>query len=112
MEDQQPFPASEPPPPAPAFEPTYQPTYAPTNTLAIVSLVLGIGSFVLALGPLASVPGIITAYIARGQIAQRGEGGAQLALWGLVLGYINVGLAALTLIGGVLAAIAFAVTHH
>ncbi len=107
MEQQQPYSTPEPPYSAPP----YGSAYAPTNPLAIVSLVLGIGSFVL-LGPLASVPAIITGYIARSQIEKRGERGSQLALWGLVLGYVNAGLAALTLIGGILAAIVFAITNH
>jgi hypothetical protein len=107
MEQQQPYS----PPQAPYPAPAYATANPPINVLAIVSLVLGIGSFVF-MGPLASVPAIITGYIARSQIARRGEGGSQLALWGLVLGYVNVGLAALTLIGVVLMAIGYALTHH
>lgn len=103
MEQQQPYPAPQPP--------YTEPTSVPVNVLAIVSLVLGAGSFVL-LGPLASLPGIITGYIAKSQIARSGERGSQLALWGIVLGYINVGLAALTLIGAVLAALGYALAHH
>jgi hypothetical protein len=108
MEQQPSFPQPQPPYPAPAYG-SAAPT---TNVLAIVSLALGIGSFVLALGPLAGVPAIITGYIARNQVAQRGESGDQLALWGLVLGCVNAGLTAFMLIGVVLAAILFALVHR
>ena len=82
-------------PQSPAAAPPYGSQYAPTNVLAIVSLILGAGSFVLLpFGPLASLPAVITGYIARSQIARRGERCAQLALSGFVLGYINLGLTA------------------
>lgn len=84
--------------------------YAPTNVLAIVSLIFGIGSFVLLpFGPLASLPAVITGHIARSQIVRRSERGAQVALWALILGYINLGLAALVYVSG---AIVFALASH
>jgi Domain of unknown function (DUF4190) len=108
MEQQPPFPQPQPSSSAPA----YGPVTAPVNVLAIVSLALGVASFALALGPLAGVPAIVTGYIARNQITQRGESGDQLALWGLVLGYVNAGLTAFMLVGVALAAVLFALVHH
>jgi len=104
MEQQQPYFTPQPH----AAAPGYGSRYAPTNVLAIVSLVLGAASF-LALGPLASVPAIVTGHIARGQIAHRGEAGARLAFWGLILGYINLGLIALVFVAG---SIVFALAAH
>ena len=56
----------------------------PTNMLAIVSLVTS----VIGLG----LVGIITGHIARGQIRRSGEGGAGLALAGLIVGYVVTAL--------------------
>src|SRR5205823_9168117 len=54
----------------------------PTNAMAIVSLVLGILGLVLFFG-VASVPAVITGYIARKQIRERDEDGDGIALAGL-----------------------------
>jgi hypothetical protein len=106
MEQLQPYPTRQPRDAAPP----YGHESAPTNVLAIVSLVLGVGSFVLVpFGPLASLPAVILGYIARSQITHRREGGAQLARWGLVLGYINLGLTALLF---VLGAVVFALASY
>lgn len=62
-----------------------------TNTMAVVSLVAGIISWVGA--PLvAGIVAIICGHVARKQIkaSYGGEGGDGLAMIGLVLGYINV----------------------
>ncbi len=98
--------------------PTRQPIYiqAPkTNTLAIVSLVLGIGAFVVGifLPFLMQLGAVICGHMARGQIARSGgqEGGDGLALTGLILGYIGLaifGLVALVLGGSILALIGLA----
>ncbi len=56
----------------------------PTNTLAIVSLVTSI----LGLG----LVGIVTGHIARSQIRRTGQGGAGVALAGLIIGYIVTAL--------------------
>ncbi len=52
----------------------------PTNTLAIVSLVTSILGL--------SIIGIVTGHVARGQIRRSGEGGAGIALAGLIIGYV------------------------
>ncbi|MDN5823125.1 MAG: DUF4190 domain-containing protein [Micrococcaceae bacterium] len=65
-------------------QPIYQqPVPAQTNVLAILALVLGLFTGIL---------GIVFGHIARSQIRSTGEGGAGLALAGLVIGYVWVGL--------------------
>ncbi len=63
-----------------------------TNTLAIVSFV---SSFVI------SIVGIVTGHMALRQIRRSGEGGRGLAIAGLVIGYVFVGLTVL-FVGSVL----------
>ncbi len=74
--------------------PVYPPQQAyaadqPTNTLAIVSLVAGIGSYVI-LPVIGAIIAVITGHMARGQIRRTGEGGSGFALAGLILGYIHL----------------------
>jgi len=69
------------------------------NTLAIVSLILGILSCLGCLC-LAGVPAVICGHIAKKQIAQGQGGGAGLAKAGLITGYIGI---ALTLVAILLA---------
>ena len=69
------------------------------NTLAIVSLVLGILSVIGCLC-VAGLPAVICGHMARKQIAQGQGGGAGLAKVGLILGYIGI---ALTLVAVLLA---------
>lgn len=71
------------PPPVPRIE---------KSTEATASLVFGIASFVVLLGPLAAIPAIICGHIAIRRIKRargplKGEG---LAIGGLVLGYLNM----------------------
>jgi Domain of unknown function (DUF4190) len=67
-----------------------------TNTLATISLILGIGQILL--GILAGIPAIIFGHMARRQIRQTGEQGAGMAMAGLILGYIGVALAIIGII--------------
>ena len=77
---------------------TYQdyqrpPVYQQTNSLAIVSLVAGIVSYFL-LPLIGAVTAIITGGIAKRQIREssgqmKGRG---MANWGIILGWINIGL--------------------
>ncbi len=79
----------------PAYPPQQPGPYAvarPTNSLAIVSLVAGIGSYVV-VPVIGAIVAIITGHMARGQIRQTGEGGSGLALAGLILGYLHLALA-------------------
>jgi hypothetical protein len=91
-----PPPAVPPPPPAPAA--TQQ---VPTSGLAIASLVLGIGGLTL-LPLLGSVLALILGYMARKEIRQRPDEltGDGLAIAGIVMGWIAVGLAVLGLLFG------------
>lgn len=62
---------------------------APTNSLAVVSLVSGILSWVLC--PfVGAVVAVITGHVARGQIKTSGEAGGGMAVAGLVLGYVHL----------------------
>lgn len=71
----------------------------PTNTLAIVSLVSGILSWIF-FPVLAAIVGVITGHMARREIrnsygAQSGDG---LALAGLVISYANLALSCVSLL--------------
>ena len=72
-------------------------TGAHTNTLAVVSLVAGIGSFFAHVVPgiggfTVSLIAIITGYMARQQIKQTGERGMGMATAGIVIGVIHLAL--------------------
>lgn len=67
------------------------PASRPTNVLAIISLV----SSLVWLCGIGSIVAVITGLLARGQIRQRNEGGAGLALAGLIIGGIGVVLTVL-----------------
>jgi hypothetical protein len=64
-----------------------------TNGMAIASLVLGI----LWIYWIGSILALVFGYIARNQIRQRGEAGGGLALAGIILGWVGIGLLALAL---------------
>ncbi len=94
--------------------PGYPPQYAaarPTNTLAMVSLVAGIASFVI-VPILGALVAIITGHMARGQIRRTGEDGSAAALAGLILGYIHLALVAIALVVLIVVGIAFAALFH
>ena len=63
-----------------------------TNGLAIASMVLGI----LWLYWIGSVLALVFGYIARNQIRERGEAGNGMAVAGIVLGWIGVGVLGIT----------------
>ena len=74
-----------------------------TNTLAVVSLVTGIGSFFAHIVPgiggfTVSLIAIITGYMARQQIKQTGERGMGMATAGMVIGAIHLALIGLLVI--------------
>ena len=106
-------------PPPPAAGPTPPGGAAlvsrPTNTMAIVSLVAGIAGYVIPHPFIAGIVAIITGHMARKQIRQTGEGGAGLALAGLILGYVHLALSVLFVIALILLVvgfIAFGATHR
>ena len=77
---------------AQAAAPTYVAApYSPTNVLSIVSLVTGILGFSFA--PfLGSIAAVITGHIALHQIKRTQEQGRGMALAGLIMGYVVLGL--------------------
>lgn len=98
MSDATPPPASpEPsytPPPAatPAYSAPAAGAPAKTNTLAIVGLIL---AFVF------SLAGLIVSIIARGQIKRTGEGGAGLALAGIIISIVGIVIGAIVIIANI-----------
>lgn len=67
-----------------------------TNSLAVASLVCGIGQFLVPLPT--SILAIVFGHVARGQIRRTGEQGDALARAGLVLGWAEVVVVALVLV--------------
>jgi hypothetical protein len=78
---------------------------AKTNALAVVSLVAGIANFVLLFG-VGAIVAVITGHIALRQLRTNGENGRGLALTGVILGWVGVGL---TLLGVIFFVIWFVV---
>ena len=75
-----------------------------TNTLAIVSLATGIGSFFAHIIPgiggfTVALIAVITGYMARKQIRQTGESGMGMATAGMVIGIVHLVLIVLAVIG-------------
>ena len=93
--------------PSPYVPMPYAPA-APTNTLAIVSLVAGIVSWVLC--PfVGAIVAVITGHVARGQVRKTGEAGGSLAMAGLVLGYVHLAAFAVVILIWVLLLGGFAI---
>jgi hypothetical protein len=91
----------------PAYPPQQPESYAvarPTNTLAIVSLVAGIASYVF-LPIVGAIAAIVLGHMARGQIKRTGEGGSGFALAGLILGYVHLVIAAIAIVVIVIVAV-------
>lgn len=76
----------------------YTPAGTRTNTLAVVSFVTGIGSFVAHIpipgfgGFTVALIAVVTGYMARKQIGETGERGMALATAGMVIGAIHLAL--------------------
>lgn len=100
---QQPVPPVPPVPQQPSLPP--QPVYytqpvapmyvapaaaLPTNTLAVVSMIFGIASWVV-LPIVGAIVAVITGHIAVGQIKRTREGGRGMAIAGVVLGWVQLG---------------------
>ena len=66
----------------------YQQPRPGTNGLAIASMVLGI----LWLYWVGSILALVFGYVARGQIKQSGQGGDGMAIAGIVLGWVGIGV--------------------
>jgi hypothetical protein len=76
---------------------------APTNTLAIISFLASLGSFVAHVIPgvggfTVALVAIITGYMARNQIKQTNEQGLWMANAGIIIGFIHIGLIVLAVL--------------
>ena len=98
-------PAYQPAPPpgaVPYGQPPYGYPYVPprrTNGFAIASMVLGI----LWLYWIGSILALVFGYIARNQIRERGDAGNGMAIAGIVLGWVGVGVIAIAVVVGIVA---------
>jgi hypothetical protein len=75
-----------------------------TNTLAVVSLVAGIGSFFAHIIPgiggfTVALIAVVTGFMARKQIKETGEQGMGMATAGMIIGIIHLALLILLVIG-------------
>jgi len=80
-----------------SYPPPYQ-SVPQNSTTAIISLIAGICG--LTVFPfLGSVIAVITGHMAKGEIARSGGalGGSGAATWGLILGYVGIGLSVIGL---------------
>ena len=94
-------------PHTPGLQPQGVGTAGQTNSLAIISLVAGIGSFfahiIPGVGGLAvALVAVITGYMARNQIKQTGEQGMGMATAGMIIGIVHLVLIALGVIALIL----------
>lgn len=77
--------------------PIYTPAANKTNSLAVISLVAGIGSFFAHIVPgvggfTVALVAVVTGYMARQQIRASGEQGMGMATAGMVIGIIHLAL--------------------
>lgn len=84
-------------PHTPGLQPQGMGTTGQTNTLAVVSLVAGIGSFFAHIIPgvggfTVALVAAITGYMARNQIKQTGEQGYGMATAGMIIGIVHMAL--------------------
>ncbi len=97
-----PTPPPPPPPPAPFGQPPapsgYRPSRPGTNGFAVASLVLGIAQIFLCF--IGTILALVFGYIGKSQIDRSGgtQGGRGMAVAGIVLGWVGVGLGALWVI--------------
>jgi bacteriorhodopsin len=93
------------------------PPVAKTNVLSIVGMVLSLfgllnviswGWFTFGFAGAFSIAGVICSHIAMKQIKERGEGGRQLALTGVITGWVGIGLTVLQFIIGIVGVILLA----
>jgi hypothetical protein len=75
-----------------------------TNTFALVGFILSVAGFVTGV---TAIPGIVLGHIGLSQIKKTGEQGHGLGVAALVVGYIQVGLWVLALIGFILFMVLF-----
>ncbi len=84
---------------------------AKTNTLAIVSLIASISSFVI-LPFIGSIVGVITGHMSLNQLKTSGEQGRGMALAGTIVGWVGLGLTILGIIAAILFFSFFVATYQ
>ena len=94
--------------------PIYRANAGQTNSLAVISLIAGIGSFFAHIIPgvgglTVAIVAIVTGYMARNQIKQTGEQGYGMATAGMIIGIIHLVLLALVVIGLIFAIFVFGI---
>ena len=95
--------------------PMYMPSAASrTNTLAVVSLVAGIGSFFAHIVPglggfTVALIAVVTGFMARRQIRETGEQGMGMATAGMIIGIVHLALLGLLVIALIFATFVFGV---
>jgi len=90
-------------PHTPGLQPQGAGVAGQTNTLAVVSLAAGIGSFFAHIIPgiggfTVALVAVITGFMARNQIKQTGEQGMGMATAGMIIGFVHMGLIVLGVI--------------
>lgn len=88
------------------------PVKVKTNAPAIISLICGIAQVTFFLWPVAAISAVVLGHVARRQIRRTGEKGDGLALAGLILGWIGVGVLLLTVLAVVLLGVAYSGSGH
>ena|ERR1700674_814712 len=109
----QPLPPTAPPPNPPPGHEMAAYHARPYNTWAIVSACFA-ASTVIGTWCLGGIIAVITGHVARSQIKRTGEAGSNLALAGLIVGYVSIGLFFLLILAYVLFFVFFfaiAATH-
>ena len=94
--------------------PVYTANPSQTNTLAVVSLAAGIGSFFAHIIPgigglTVAIIAVVTGHMARTQIKQTGEQGYGMATAGMIIGIVHLALIALVVIGLLFAILVFGI---
>jgi Domain of unknown function (DUF4190) len=87
---------------------------APNNSLALISLITGILSYLGHVVPIVggstlAIVAIVTGYMARNQIRETGEHGMTMANLGIILGIVNLALVILIVLLVVLAIFVFGI---
>jgi len=98
-----PVPQQPPLPPQPVYYAPGTPVYMapvvapPTNALSVVSLVAGIAAWVI-FPVIGAIVAVVTGHLAIGQIRRSREGGRGMAVAGVILGWVQLGVVALVII--------------
>lgn len=83
--------------------PTPTPVYQQNSSMAVISLISGIASFFI-IPLLGAIAAIITGNMAKKEIQQSGGqlSGEGMARWGMILGWLNIGLSLVGICFGLL----------